>query len=239
MIVYMSSVSEFPKNLLNHILQYYTSKGVDKFYFTVYGGEGMSAWHELEFAAQSYNIEFHANDYPWSTSNDSDYKNVIRQTLSPDDWIIPADIDEFHWHPTFDNFKDLGRNMGNFDFVRTTLVDRVTVDGHIPEGIEADVPLMEQFPINKFITRDIMGAYTTKMIMSRPNVVIGPGHHYLHMHRKLRRFKEDAVTFHFKWFGNIRNKERLKIQMYKNADTHWYVEQERLFKHLDQHSERL
>lgn len=233
MIVYVSSVSEFPKNFLEHILSYYTSKGVDKFFFTVYSGKGSNAWKELEEAKKRYNVEFYSNHQNWSPYCDAQFKNFIRFTLEKTDFLIPADTDEFHYHPNFPSFPFLAAEMDKegADYVKTELIDRITEDGSIPSEIQT-TPLTEQFPRTCFISKNIMKCYTVKMAMTRATVDIWSGHHILEAHKNLKPLSTEAKTDHYKWFGDVIAKETKKIMMYKSLNVEWYHEQERLYEHL-------
>lgn len=240
MIVYVTSITEFPKNLLSHILTYYTARGVDKFIFGVYSGNP-NTWKELEEAAKTYPIEIHEASGVWSTGEDSNFKNQIRMKLSPADWIIPADTDEFHTHPDYDTFPLLADAMEEekADYTITWLIDRITEDGTIPSELLPIIPLTEQFPRTKLISKEIMKCYTGKTIMLRPRLEIYPGHHFLPPYKRYKAFSKNALTHHFKWYGNIREKEEVKIALYKSFDLPWYQEQLRLFEHLDKNEGRL
>lgn len=241
MIIYVSSVIEFPKYLLNHILDYYSIRGINKFCFTVYGGKNAPAWKELKEASSNYNIQFDTNILEWTPYNDSEYKNIIRRTMNPEDFLLPADNDEFHWHPQYSTFTEMAEALKNenCDYIKTTLVDRIKLDGSIPHEILPNVPLFEQFPLSKNISGDIMKAYLVKMIMTRPYVEICPGHHILECHKKFKKLDVDAQTYHYKWFGDIREKETKKINMYKSLGLPWWEEQERLFNYLDTNNNSL
>jgi hypothetical protein len=236
MIVYVASVTGLPENLLPHILRHYQGLGVGKFIFGVYGGRLSAAWKELEEAGEwGYLIELHEIFDLWNPCIDGDFKNRIRIGLSVSDWILPADVDEFHIHLGYNTFLELAKVMeeDKADYVVSWLEDRIKEDGSIPVGILRNVPLLEQFPRKALISKEIMNCYTGKTIMLRPQVPISPGHHLRNYFQSYRAFGVEAVTYHFKWYGNLREREEIKADLYKRQNQPWYKEQLKLFQYLD------
>lgn len=234
MIVYITSVYSLPKNLLGHVLNHYTAQGVDKFVFAV---SCKDAWNEIKAASKTHNIELHEETRPWWVNTDSDFKNEIRQTLSPDDWIVPADLDEFHFHRKFTSLKSLAESAQEYDGVCSVLIDRITEDGSIPSEILPDVPLTLQFPRRSTISRDTIKCCVSKVCLLRQHIPIVSGHHYLPTEYK--RFPTNATTFHYKWFGNVREKEVAKMNEYLKRNEPWHVEMARLIDYLDKNNGKL
>lgn len=243
MIVYVTGVQSLPKHFLGNVLAHYTAQGIDKFVFFVYGGrDNTKTWNELENECEFHNVELYEEHRHWNVALDSELKNELRKKLSPTDWIVPADFDEFHFHPDFDTFKLLAEAMDKEEamYVSTLLIDRITEDGSIPMELFPSIPLVEQFPRSKPISKEVMGCYTKKVCMSKASLPILPGHHVMfYLHDKHKAFSNPAQTYHFKWFGNLREKEQIKIDMYKAQNAPWFKEQVKLFEYLDNNGGKL
>ncbi len=233
-LIYVASIYHLPKYFLNHILNHYTIQGVDKFVFAV---NCKNAWNELYNASNNYNIELHKETKSWWVNNDSDFKNKIRKTLNNTDWIIPADLDEFHFHQDFKSLKNLANNIKDYDGIYSTLVDKITIDGTIPSELLPNVPLSIQFPKTSFIGKNIMTHSSNKILMCRPHIPIYGGHHYISNNYKI--FSPNGTTFHYKWFGNVLERQKERMNEHLKQKSGWHIETQKLLNYLEETNGRL
>lgn len=178
----------------------------------------------------------------FSPDMDAWFANRVRLEMSSNDWYIPTDLDEFHVIPGYDDIHTLiqDMNMSNSDFVWGQMVDRVTQTGSIPLHITPTPTIWEQFPLEMNITGELMKAWDFKIALAKQSMVVTSGHHYTENYNRVGvKFKKPSLTHHFKWFGNLLEKEEAKIDRYKNLGVTHYTENQRLIDHLKSNNGRL
>lgn len=203
------------KDLLPHFYKHYHKWGVNRFCFGVYGGSNNPVWDEILALGQGLNIErFHSGNTELNVDLEGDFKNQIRTGLKKDDWLIPTDLDEFHTVEGYTTFQEVQKDCEaeGAEYVPSSLFDRIKPDGSIPLSIDSNLDIWEQFPMTCRISDTIAKAYCRKLCMVQPHVVIAGGHH--DVKAQYKKFSKMAVTYHFKWFGNLYQKEMEKFNLY-------------------------
>ena len=189
----------FDSGLLPFWLRYYHRHGVTHFIFVVHN----CGKHVAKVAAAYYHTIIESPyEYMNGMIDTLELNCHVQHLVAAQEWYVMADLDEFHWCPTWttsaDTFQDL---YGNYDSVHSLFYDRVASDGKIPL-IQQNVSLDAQFPLGG----DVMGGASTiapttcrrKVVMARGSVHIGAGHHTVHSgtHGPML-----CRTHHFKWHG--------------------------------------
>jgi hypothetical protein len=240
MITVIGNIYKNVKNLLPHFLNHYSDWGVDKFCFGVYNGKLNPVWNEILDIGKGLNIElFKSGDEELNINIEEQFKNQIRLTLQPNDWFIPIDLDEFHTVEGYTNFQQLQQECEseNAIYILSHLCDRITENGIIPMEINPNISIWEQFPKSCNITETIVQAWTQKICMAKQSVYISGGHH--RVDDTCKQFSKQAITYHFKWFGPLYEKEQEKLFTYTNQKRPWVSEQLKLLEFLNEHNGRL
>ncbi|MAF24912.1 hypothetical protein CL634_04985 [bacterium] len=162
------------------------------------------------------------------------------QDLNPD-WVIHADIDEFHEYPS--SIMRLITSK-KYNAIQGVFVDRVSSDGSIIH-IDSEKDIQEQFPIKcNFMKKWYYGQYspptgTVKMMAYRPHLNVSRGGHAvdgggviysmgydlsacLDIKTSERKRSTPYKIHHFKWHGNILDKLKNRIKVYKKHGYAWW-----------------
>lgn len=233
-------------NLLPHFLEHYYKLGVLDFYFGIHSGENNSVWDRIDsFNKWGLRIKkWKTYDGPICGNWEGWYQEFLRQQVQ-DGWVITTDLDEFHNISGYKTYQELIDYCIKNDFTWAVgrTIDRTTKDGSIPLAVNPNIPISEQFPVRCRITKPLLDAWDVKMVLSRQDVTFHYGHHWV---REPGPGKDDPhmlptilETNHFKWFGNLRQKEKEKLEAYKKFNLPYYQENERLLNHLRNHDNKL
>jgi lipopolysaccharide biosynthesis glycosyltransferase len=162
--------------------------------------------------------------------NDSIRINEFKNSLSG--WYIPADIDELHHIQPFKSFGKLIQDceIEEADFVKSDMIDRVTVDFKLPKNIDLAIPIQRQFSLETNITKNIMEAYDWKCILLKTELNVGEGHHNVQNADKYKKYSKIFTTQHYKWFGDVLATEKFKMEQRIGTKLNYYKEQQRLLE---------
>ena len=236
MIVLVGNIWKLEKNFLPHFLNHYRTWGVDKFFLEIYGGERNPAWEEIKRTGNGNYIKLcEAKDEEWSIDTDHAFKNRIRALINPEDWLIPVDIDEFHTVPGYNNFKEVQKDCEavQAECVFSNLIDRIAENGDVTQELLPDIPVLEQFPVEKNVLKDITKGYGKKVCFQKPNVYINIGHHDVNLWKTYKVFDKVGKSYHIKWFGKtFYDRENAKADLLKKQNKPWINENIRLFNYL-------
>ena len=228
--------------LIPHFIDHYKKIGVTDFVFGVSGGKENPTYNEmLQYVDSNIRVCASYNDL-FSPDMDAWFANRVRLEMSPNDWYIPADLDELHVTPGYDDMHSLIRDvsMSNSDFVWGQMVDRVTQDGSIPLHITPTPTIWEQFPVEMNLTGALLKAWDFKVTLAKQSIVVTSGHHYTENYNGVGvKFEKPSFTHHFKWFGNLLEKEEAKLVQYKTLGVTHYTENQILIDHLKSHNGKL
>lgn len=221
------------EQLLPHFLKHYRMLEVNRFVFGIRRGRSNPAWSYISGLGAN-DIEMReTNPDPNSINGDVDslFMNGIKDELG--DWYVPADLDEFHAIEGGISFLEARRlcEEQGADFVNSRMVDRIAPGGAIPSSIKPTPDIHEQFPERKSITGDIMGGCTSKVCLAHSRVSLDSGHHKV-VAEGFSPAKFGGKTMHFKWFGDVVEREKIKYETRKRLNSLYKGEQEALFAHL-------
>jgi hypothetical protein len=223
------------KDLLPHFLEHYTNLDIDNIIFIC--DESVKLYvlslnldiiilNKLKFIV--YNDGSMSSPIGHNGTNDSIRINNIKSQTKC--WYVVADLDEFHDISPYQSFKKLRDECiktGSY-FVRSVLLDRISMSYDIPKNIERYQPIIRQFPIKKNITKDIMLADSAKCILMHYKIDILAGHHSVYNAQYIKFFYQTFITNHYKWFGDTLDIEKFKMLERQKIGFDHYKEQERL-----------
>lgn len=155
-------------------------------------------------------------------------REVQLELARADDWIISADVDEFHVYPApltevLTHCEAIGATV-----IQGVFVDRLTRDGRLAE-VEEERPLAEQFPVSADVIGTLGGSgrhhdrFGTVKLMAMRGAILPSrgGHHplggqdgvrFLHgwplgslavLSRPERRFDWPFRVHHYKWTARL------------------------------------
>jgi hypothetical protein len=136
----------------------------------------------------------------WQKSKlEGENKNELRRQvrLTPQDWYVPADLDEFI---RFDeSLPTLIEKMstGEFGYAKGTFVDRTTVDGTLTE-YNQNIPISEQYPRQSRIGYEVTGMTDTKVVLARGHLAVSSGHHCI-VDESYKKYPKDFSIDHYAW----------------------------------------
>lgn len=234
--------------LLPHFIHHYKSVGVTKFILGIWRGENNPVWNQiLKYDDDTIHL-VKSYDDELSEPLETRFADETRQTyLNQDDWYVPTDLDEFHVWPNHKNVQLLieDLNKSNSDFVWGKMIDRITNDGSIPLHITEVPSIWDQFPKNCELSSKMLLACNKKVSLAKQKLKIIAGHHYIEdadsegFSPTSNKFQTNSVTYHFKWFGNLLEKEEKKMIHYKSLGFNYYTENERLIDIINENGGKI
>jgi hypothetical protein len=220
------------KDLLPHFINYYISLGINTIIFIC--DESVKNYilslnlHTEQLSFVVYEDGSMVKPRGHNGTNDSIRINTIKKQKQS--WYVVADLDEFHDISPYESFTcliDVCVHEKAY-FVKSVLLDRMASTGVIPKHIDNNIPIIQQFPTIKNITKDIMLADSSKCILMHHSVDVLAGHHSVYNSKNLKAFSQTFVTNHYKWFGEVLSIEEFKMNERKKIGFDYYKEQERL-----------
>lgn len=191
-VIWLLANVHFDNGLLGYFLNYYETRGVERFGIIWHCDIVPSVLNRPEIAIRQCNEPYISGPV------DNDLLNEMRlEYLNEGDWYIPADLDEFHWHPGLSNF---GHFIGDYDYIPSLFVDRVAQDGTL-RPLDCGRSLDEQFPLVVPVTARICGgpACINKVAMARHDCIVSSGHHFA----TGIGANFTMQTHHFKWNSGL------------------------------------
>jgi len=234
--------------LLPHFINHYESLGVTKFILGIWQGQHNPIWNQILKYNNNKIQLIKSYDEPLSEPLETQFADKIRLIyLNSGDWYIPTDLDEFHVFPGYENISVLidDLNKSNSDFVWGKMVDRLTTDGSIPQHITPTPSIWKQFPRGCRLSLPILKACDRKVSLAKQKLKILAGHHYINgsdsegWTNQANKFTVNSITYHFKWFGNLLEKEETKMSHYKSLGFDYYTENERLIKIIKENNGKI
>lgn len=241
--------------LLDRFVRHYKKEGIDEFLIIVHTGNNQKymdgRYRAVYDILQPHGIEPVVS---WSgnfteTEKQQKERLVVETKCRLQDWVVYADLDEFHHHETLPvaELVKIANDEG-LDFISGRLLDRVAPDGSLAR-IDDDSELAELFPCSGFLTRKLLKAWDWKIVAAKATCNVGGGHHILlqkkrnPINRELKPFpykftidrNSDIQIHHFKWdsefFARIRN---ILSSRDKSLEA-WRKETWRFLKHYKKH----
>lgn len=225
-------------SLLPYFLRYYSNKGVDQFIFALWDSPGRVHRSMVEEYCNGFNariVDFCAPRF--SGEVDARAHNLIRERfVNDDDWYVISDLDEFHYIKGYYRFEEatcLAEECGA-SAVRSSLLDRIAIDGSIPPFLDFKRSLGSQFPLSCNIIGAVIRATRSKILMARKHVVVTPGHHRC----KGVYWKHRGEAHHFKWFGGLVDETLRRMVSYEKQGLYYKKEPRTLIEYLKKHRNR-
>lgn len=228
------SDSDRYKYLFTHFINHYYNLGVNKMIFIC----NKIVQNYINNVNDLYNLNI---DYylpfdrdmtkPFGLNGEIDslYINLIKELNQC--WYIPVDLDEFYdlgEIKSFEELKNICINQ-NKEYVISNMIDMIAEDRKIPKEINKDIPIKNQFPVEYNITGSVMKACSTKVILAKNNINVGPGHH-TSLDKEKKAFSNNFLTRHYKWFGDVIDMEKFKHDERKKSGSKYFIEQNNLFE---------
>ena len=222
-----------------HFYKHYHELGVVRFAFGISGGKHNPSWDGV----QDYNTHgakvFLTETYTGSLNEKLEGVFINQTRLRFNEWYIPTDLDEFHYIKGFESFEKIKEQCTREGalFAETLFEDRITEDGHIPPNILPDISIFDQFPRNGRITELITHGCCNKICLASPSTPLTDGHHQTQS--KYLPFSQLGTTYHFKWFGNLIEREKEKLAARIKNGYPFFTESKLLLEHLTNHEGKL
>lgn len=188
-------------------------------------------------------------------------RQIQDEVAGPRDWIVSADVDEFHSYPC-----PLGELFAYLDLIGANVLQGPMIDRLAPEGALAEItpdrPLPEQFPIcsdamialGKTAGQDD-SAGTLKVMLCRPGIFPGQGGHFpkppgeagpwpayahgvaLAAFPRAKeagfRLMQPALVHHYKWHAGLAARWQARLDRPQGASGPAQRYGERMLSHLD------
>ena len=231
----LSSLSH-DATLLPHFVKHYRWLGVERFAISIHEQRpGVRAEAEAIVETLGPGIDLHAATARQQRSGVEGWnKEELRQRVAqPDDWIIPADLDEFiQFSVPLPNLLEqmCGRNA---QYVMGRFSDRLAPGGELT----ATLPfpnLWLQYPLEADVSVRLARCLCTKVVLSRGDCPLGCGHHFVcGPARELR--SAHGIVHHFKWRAGLVEALTRRVEIYRHQKVPWVGESERVLAYLTKH----
>lgn len=234
-LLVLTSIS-YDASLLPHFVAYYRQLGVEKFDIVIHElKSGIRAEVEQLVSVLGPGIDLHrASERQERTGVEGSNREDLRRLVArPEDWVIPADLDEFVQFPLplpelIDTLKTNGAQ-----FVMGRFSDRLAPGG-ILAPTKPDTDVWTQYPLEANVTSRLTKGCCTKVILCRGDCQLAGGHHSVHgPSRELRDYS--GIVHHFKWRAGLKEAMERRIEIYHREKVPWVDESERVLAHLVEH----
>jgi hypothetical protein len=188
--------------LLPHFARYYQSLGVGSFVIAI--EEGMAgAWQTAQEIAATLDAQIVPVPAarPLAGIEAASEEEIWRALVAPDDWIIPAGIDEFIEFPAPIPALIEEMNAADATFLAGKICDRIAAGGVLACAIE-DGSIWAQYPLACRFSEMLNPGRNHKVTLCRGDCELTPGRH--HVIRPARPLvTRGCVVHHFKWRQGI------------------------------------
>lgn len=234
---------------LEPFLRYYTKLGVDKIYLILHQRYKIGIGNPLVEEVYKIADKYSAIVCGWSGEFSEDKKieeetKVKEKHCSEFDWIMYADLDEFHYF--FPSLKKQIKHCekNSIESIEGRLLDRFSEDGKLPPYCNYK-SLEEQYPYGGYITRHLLAAWDKKIMVARAYRKIAGGHHIFfrpgnqevrgyrteHYFSELEDFSTDNRIHHFKWEYDLLEKMNNRSQPTEQSLEAWGKESREFLRH--------
>jgi len=232
-MIYAITSITYEYTLFHHWWKYYRSLGVEKFIVAV--GNFIIPTLPQCFKQEFGHIEgleiisiserFRATGY-----EGADKEEIRIKHISPKDWFIPADLDEFIQFPdTLPNLIAQIQKDGS-SHITGHFVDRITRSGKLTQDVP-DIFIWEQYPQEADISKDLVKCYCTKVVLVKGSVPLVPGNHFVLDGSKC--IKANCRIHHFKWRANLAKALKRRVYYYQQHNIEWIPESLRVLEYIE------
>ena len=250
LVVHMGVTSG--SELVEHFLDHYFRLGVDRFLVILHCPPGEAARRSRVLAVlRSRDIRpvMEVDEYSY-VSRQVRINQVLDAHVADDEWIIHADLDEFHEYPA-----ELPRFLAACDgsgytFARGRLIDRVAVDGEL-RAIQTRALIWQQFPLSVDLTSKIGGGWDLKVCCAKGFHRSGDGgtHSVDYGTSRVENYRLCQLdrrchpsllrVFHFKWDRTLMTRLGRRIAAYQQLSLGVSRESERLLRYIEANHSRI
>lgn len=195
------------KDIFDHFINYYLNLGVYKFIinfnYKLYEDEIKINNFIIDCINKYKDIIIYSNGPNGmdisEVKNIDQLKLLVLNNTSHDDFVIPADSDEFHEF-------DLPLNelvIKDIDYIKGSTNERITNDGTIKPIVD-NINIFEQFPK---INNKLFCHPKISLIRAKYFYMLGVGHHNIDIKYNLHCYNISSKTNHFRW--NLQGQERM------------------------------
>lgn len=182
---------------------------------------------------------------PFTENTKVEYeRETILKMCDKQDWIIYADMDEFHEYPYDLKYMLAYCEKNGYTYMIGEVLDRIGAGGKLVD-FNPDLPVEEQFPVGCHITRNFLNACTREVVAARTKHYVYHGHHgildensgWLMQKEHLLKQKPpfDIVVNHYKWDTSVIPRMKQVMDEYADdspAGSAWFFETENAYNHM-------
>lgn len=167
-----------------------------------------------------------------------EHHDSIQARCSVTDWIVWADIDEFHAFPEpLDSLIPRWTADGS-SIVRGRMIDRVASDGSLPP-FDPDRSIFEQYPRRARVTELLVRGDVNKVVCSRADIRIRFGNHGPVEGQLVNWARDEVLVDHFKWDAGVVGRLQPRLTKEWAARCWWWTESRRVVDHINTNGGRL
>ncbi len=159
------------------------------------------------------------------------------RVAGPDDWVIPADLDELNQYP--DDLPEIVRAMEHDGYTHLVgeLRDRLADGGELTSLLpfSRGVPIWHQYPLEGSVTSQLARGSVEKVLLSRGDLGWTVGHHRMRPTPMLKAYPKMGTAYHFKWREGLAGNLAWRVDHESRARAPWYEESQRLGDHVREH----
>jgi hypothetical protein len=246
MIVLISTCEPSRLRLVPQFISHYRAQGVERFLLslqiepTLADAEVQRARAAAAALAESLNIpplrELHVKFDAMSLRRHHDWIQFTE--CYPSDWIVWADIDEFHMFGGDLRCLAESWKRAGFNAARGAFVDRIARDGRLPP-FDPSRSIWAQYPVGCNLTREIAGGLTTKVTIARQFVRIEHGNHSPVSPGRTAWALDGMPIFHFKWDAAVVPRLRLRLTEDWKSRCWWWTQSDAVLTAISEHGGRI
>jgi hypothetical protein len=235
-MLYVLSTLSYDVSLLPHFLRYYRHLGVDCFIISVQElVPGIT--EEAKFIATQCGCDVKwipiSRRHELSGLEANNKEEIRASQVKPDDWIIPADLDEFIQFPA--PIERLISEMQKNDctFIKGEFCDRISINGDLSKTLRTP-SIWQQYPLVCDISRQLIRCWCHKVTLCRGDCILSSGHH--NVITPDRPFiTRRSVIHHFKWRAGLLEALQRRVAVYKRERWNNHRESERALRYFEKH----
>lgn len=225
-------------SLLPYFLKWYSEQGVDLFIVNIVDFKQDNKIVE-EFCDKSRNYNTIINNIRYGKDdNISQSQNRILAQINftnNNDWIIFADLDEFHEYPG--GIERFFKTIDNkYDVVQGNFVDHIALNQKLLP-YDCDVDLFKQYPLETRISEKILKVPGARISAIKGFIHTGSMHtckNKLYRNKNMRFYPNAINIHHFKWREGLIERIEKRLSYFRNIEGSRAVirESKRLLKYF-------
>jgi hypothetical protein len=232
MIHVVSSIS-YDADLLPHFVDYYLSLGVDSFIIAI-DERVPGIWARTETIAAKLPAKIQlvpASERHRETGVEANNKEETRRRfVPPDDWMIPADLDEFIQFPCPLPQLIAEMEAANATFIAGYFSDRLADQGVLAKT-QPHPSIWAQFPLEAPVSEMLVQCRCQKVTLCRGNCELSSGHHQV-IAPSFPLMPRRCLIHHFKWRQGIAEALQRRVDLYARQRLAARRESEKILDYL-------